>query len=186
MTRQVSAGKAKGCTGNRRRLRQTMVPMGHGRFAACGTANACPKQLAQIYCKGSQAVHSLWGTYQPCLQKGLRKPSWPLAQQAGGGSGGALQPCPSTAPSALHPLPAAGPEPRSGARGAFSLASVRRGLCCGQSPPDDSTAAAPGQLEESQGIPDCAPVSGTAEGLRGQAGCCWLAASSSLGHLGPG
>lgn len=41
--RRVSAGKAKGCTGNRRRLRQTTVPAGHGRCAACGPAEALPK-----------------------------------------------------------------------------------------------------------------------------------------------
>lgn len=47
---------------------------------------------------GSLAVHSLWRTYQPCLQKGLRKPSWPLARRAGGGSGGALSPDPARRP----------------------------------------------------------------------------------------
>lgn len=41
--RQVSAGKAKGCAGKGRRLRQMIVPVGYGRFAACGTSNALPK-----------------------------------------------------------------------------------------------------------------------------------------------
>lgn len=41
--RRVSAGKAKGCAGNRRRLRQMIVPVGYSRFAACGTSNVLPK-----------------------------------------------------------------------------------------------------------------------------------------------
>lgn len=40
--RRVGAGKAKGA-GNGRRLRQMIVPVGYGRFAACGTSNALPK-----------------------------------------------------------------------------------------------------------------------------------------------
>lgn len=35
--------ESQGRAGNRRRLRQAAVPVGHGRFAACGTANALPK-----------------------------------------------------------------------------------------------------------------------------------------------
>lgn len=54
-------------------------------------------------------------------------------------------------------------------------------------PPYDSPAGALGQLEERREFLTVQrpPISGTAKGLRGRAGCRWLAATSSLGHLGP-
>lgn len=71
--------------------------------------------------------------------------------------------------------------------GAFCTQCKERVIAVDRAPHIDCTVAALGQLEESQRIPDCgrSPLNGTAKGLRGQAGCCWLAASSSLGHLGP-
>lgn len=131
----------------------------------------------------------------PACRKGCGSQAGPLPGRLEEESrGGLCSPTPAQHPQPCTLCPLQAPEPGSETHevdfllpGAFCTQCKGEGDAVDRAPHIDSTVAALGQLEERQGIPDCgrSPLNGTAKGLRGQAGCCWLAASSSLGHLGP-